>query len=100
MIYYNVTIIIDPEVETAWIDWMKNVHIPEVLATGCFLSHNFCRLLSVEPEQGLTYSIQYKCKDMETYEHYKSKYAAGLQAEHQERFRDRFIGFRSLMEDV
>ena len=31
MIIYNVTISIDKEAETHWLDWMKNTHIPDVM---------------------------------------------------------------------
>jgi hypothetical protein len=33
MIVYNVTVNIDGAVEQEWLKWMKEVHIPEVLAT-------------------------------------------------------------------
>jgi len=33
---YNVTVSIDPAIETDWVHWMQNVHIPAVLKTNCF----------------------------------------------------------------
>ncbi len=36
MILYNVTVALDPAIETEWLAWMQQEHIPEVMATGCF----------------------------------------------------------------
>src|SRR4051812_17233212 len=36
MIIYSVTITLQASIESDWVEWMKSVHIPEVLRTGCF----------------------------------------------------------------
>lgn len=60
MVVYNVTVNIEEDVEKDWINWMKTVHIPEVMQTGCFNGHKFLRLLNENPEAtGVTYAIQY-----------------------------------------
>ena len=33
-ILYNVTVSIDKDVEKEWLEWMKKVHIPDVMRTG------------------------------------------------------------------
>jgi len=40
MIMYNVTVMVEEDLATAWLDWMNQTHIPEVMATGffCFAS--------------------------------------------------------------
>ncbi|MFY8045434.1 MAG: DUF4286 family protein, partial [Chitinophagaceae bacterium] len=43
MFIYNVTVKIDPSIEADWIQWMKEEHIPEVLATGKFFESRFVR---------------------------------------------------------
>ena len=54
MILYNVTVKVDPEVEDEWVNWMKEVHIPDVLKSGLFERHHF---LKFPDENGNTYSI-------------------------------------------
>jgi len=36
MIIYNVTVSVDNEVHEMWLAWMRNTHLPEVMATGYF----------------------------------------------------------------
>jgi len=41
MIIYSVTVNIDDSVHDEWVTWMKEVHIPDVMATGYFLENRF-----------------------------------------------------------
>ncbi|MEL6638727.1 MAG: DUF4286 family protein [Bacteroidota bacterium] len=97
MILYNVTIKIDPEVADEWLVWMRRVHIPEVMKTGLFTDYRLCRVL-VDESDGRTYSVQYSCPDLATLERYQKEHAAALQADHRQRYRDRYVAFRSLLE--
>ncbi len=96
MYIYNVTLNIEDSIHEDWVNWMKEVHIPDVLATGMFLESRFCQVM-VQEEQGITYSIQYKVKDLETLEAYQKEHAGRLQAEHTERYRDKFVAFRTIL---
>jgi hypothetical protein len=100
MILYNVTVKIDTKIHKEWVKWMKEVHIPDVLATGLFSEHKLCRLLSVDESDGITYAIQYFCADMEAFEQYQKEHARRLQTEHMNRYKNRYVAFRTLMEVV
>jgi hypothetical protein len=99
MIVYNVTINIDHDAHGSWVEWMKEVHIPDVMATGYFLESRMLRVLA-EDEGGITYAVQYTAADMEHYERYRDEHAARLQAAAQESFGGRFAAFRTLLEVV
>jgi hypothetical protein len=99
MIIYNVTINIEDDVHLEWVEWMKNEHIPRVMATGYFLDNRMCRLM-VEEETGTSYTIQYTLKNMADYEEYQNLHAPSLQKEVLDKYRDKFVAFRSLMEVV
>jgi hypothetical protein len=99
MVVYNVTVNVEKEVESDWVQWMRDIHIPDVLATGLFLNGRFCRLL-FEEETGVTYTIQYALKDMEALKLYQQMYAPALQKAHHERYQGKYVAFRSLMEIV
>jgi len=99
MIIYNVTINIEDDVHPEWVEWMKNEHIPKVMATGYFLEYRMCRLM-VEEESGTSYTIQYTLKNMEDYDEYQRLHAPALQKETMDKYRDKFVAFRSLMEVV
>ena len=101
MIIYNVTVNIDESIQTDWITWMKEVHIPEVMETGYFLENRFAKVLSTqEDEVGHTYSIQYLCNSMEDLEEYQEKCSAPLQEAHGKRYQGKFVAFRTLLEVV
>lgn len=50
MIIYNVTIKIENDVHDEWVNWMKTVHIPEVMETGFFLENRFAKILVDDEE--------------------------------------------------
>jgi hypothetical protein len=99
MIIYNVTVKISNEKHDDWVRWMKTVHIPEVMETGSFEDFVFSRIL-VEDEDGINYSIQYRCADLTTLENYQEKFAPELQQKHTERYKDHFVAFRTLLQTV
>lgn len=96
MYIYNVTVNIEKDVHQEWLQWMKEVHIPDVLATGLFLDNRLCQVM-VDEEQGITYSIQYRFEDLDILRRYQELHAPKLQAEHQARFRDKFVAFRTIL---
>ncbi len=99
MIIYNVTVKVEKSVAGEWLTWMQAEHIPQVMLTGCFMEHHIFKVL-VDEEDGLTYSVQYLCSDMQTYEKYRVEYAPTLQAETQKKYKDRFVAFRTLLEVI
>ncbi len=99
MILYNVTVILDEEIETEWLNWMKGEHIPEVMATSCFLSYRMLKVID-SPNEGATYCIQYIAENGQKYDEYKHKFATDLQASFPAQFKDKFVSYRSLMEFV
>jgi len=98
MILYNVTVKIDPSIESDWVEWMKTVHIPDVMKTGLFKEYKLCRLLYLEETDGVTFAVQYLCKNMETLERYQKEFAKELQRDHTERYKNKYVAFRTLME--
>ncbi len=99
MIIYNVTVNIDDSVHDEWLHWMKTKHIPDVVATGCFSSGTIFKLL-VEEESGTSYSIQYRCPNVMAVQRYMKEFAPALQKEHSEKYKDKFVAFRTLLEEV
>ncbi len=78
---------------------MKDVHIPDVMKTGKFVEQKIFKLISVEEEQN-TYSIQYFCECIEDYNDYVANHAAQLREEHNARYKDKFVAFRTILERV
>jgi len=100
MIIYNVTVNIEDSVHNEWLQWMKEVHIPEVLKTGLFSQSRLSKVLIDEEMGGQTYSIQYSCNSMSDYEKYEELYAPGLRQETEQRYKGKTVFFRTLLEVV
>lgn len=99
-IMYNVTVAIDPQIEQDWVKWMIDVHIPDVLSTGKFLSHSMQKVLGSDQEAGITYAIQYVAPDMQTFQSYQTNDAEKLQAKHKAKYDGMYAAFRTLMQVV
>ena len=100
MIIYNVTTNVAPEIAASWLQWMKNEHIPEVLHTGLFTHRQILHLLDISEADGITYAVQYFATAIHHYHRYINEYAPALRLKTTEKWGDKIISFRSLMEVV
>lgn len=100
MIIYNITINIDESVESEWLDWMKKNHIPDVMVTGMFKEYKFLRLLGDDDSGGHTYCVQYFCESIEKFKQYEDIFAPALRGEFNNRYKDKFVAFRTLLETI
>lgn len=100
MIIYNVTIKVEKSVAGPWLVWLKEEHIPEVIGTGCFTRASILHLLEVDDSEGPTYAIQYVAESKALYNLYIEKFASGMRQKSFEKWGDKFIAFRSVMEVI
>ncbi|MFT3909413.1 MAG: DUF4286 family protein [Ferruginibacter sp.] len=100
MIIYNVTIKTQESIHQAWIQWLKEEHVPEVLATNCFIKATILRLLDVDDSEGPTYAIQYFAENRSAYDRYIEKFAGIMRQKSFDKWGDKFIAFRSVMEVI
>lgn len=100
MIIYNVTVNVDYAYADEWLQWMKEVHVPDVMRSGMFVQNNIYRILNNEDTGGQNFSVQYSCESMQKYEQYRDQFAASLQADALNKFANRFVAFRTLLELV
>jgi len=100
MYIYNVTTNIDASVHDQWLKWMKEIHIPDVLATGKFLSAKMCKVLVEEDMGGISYSVQFTTVDEETLRAYYNEDAPKLRQEALRLFANKFVSFRTELEVI
>ena len=100
MILYNVTVNIEKDAESDWVIWMKETHIPDVLATGMFLENKFYKILHDSEDGSVNYSVQYFTDSMEKLMEYQKKFSQKLQHDVKEKFGEKFLVFRTLLETV
>jgi len=100
MILYNETINIDNTVAEEWLQWIKEVHIPDVMGTGYFLRNQICRLINEVENGGTTYAVQYTCRNLQDLEEYQRDHAPEIQARHMKRYEGKYVIFSTMLEVV
>jgi Domain of unknown function (DUF4286) len=100
MIIYNVTIKVANAIQQDWLQWLKEEHIPEVIATGCFTHAVIVRLLEVDDREGPTYAVQYHAPSKALYNNYIENHAPAMRQKSFDKWGDQFIAFRSVMQVV
>lgn len=100
MVLYNVTIGIDQEVEMEWLEWMKKVHVPRVMETGLFVDSRIFKVISQDEEPSVSYSFQYFAESIEKVVDYLDNFAAPIVGDHNKRYVNRHVAFRTLLEEV
>lgn len=100
MILYNVTVNIENASHDAWLKWMLNIHIPEVMETRMFIENKVFRLHGDEDSGGATYSIQYFAESMDQVNQYLDEFAPALRSSADTQFGGKFVAFRSFLEMI
>lgn len=99
-IIYNVTIKVEASIANDWLAWLKDEHIADVLGTGCFINTRVMKLLDIDEAEGPTYAIQYFAETRSLYDQYIEKHAGVMRQKSFEKWGDKFIAFRSVMEVI
>ena len=99
MIIYSVAVTIGAAIEREWLDWMRRLHVRDVLRTGCFTGASIYKIIEPMSDEQ-TYVIQYQCSAMAEYQRYRDHFAAALQKENSDRFSARFRASRQILEEV
>lgn len=100
MIIYNVTMQVDWSVHEDWLKWLKETHVPEVIATGMFTHHRIVHLLEVEEADGPTYAVQFFTQSLGNYYYYINHHAEAFQQQTSAVWGDKFVSFSTVMETV
>jgi hypothetical protein len=100
MITYNITTKIDWAISEDWLLWQQQEHIPQIMATQLFDAYKIFRLLDQDDSEGPTFIVQYFTSSIENYQQYINEFASALRLKSFEKWGDRFISFRTLMQVV
>lgn len=100
VIVYNVTVKVEKEFAKAWLRWMLEEHIPDVMQSGCFIKYKVLRLLEVDDSDGPTYAFQYTASSKDQYDQYINRFASALRQKTNDKWGKHIHAFRSVMEVV
>ena len=100
MLMYLVKIRIDEEIADEWQRWMQQVHVPDVVKTGCFDKAWIARDTAGDGAGRRAYRMIYLAPSRADYERYQERFAPDLQEDHTRRFEGRFDASREILEVV
>ena len=95
-ILYNVTVSLEASIFPEWLGFMREDHIPKILATGCFSGYKICRILD-ELTENYSVAVQYFAVDKEKFRIYTAQFAPALQKEYVARFGSSAPAFRTVL---
>lgn len=77
MFVSNISFQVDPTIETAWLNWVKQHFIPNCLATDCFIDNQLYQL-DLAADQPPTYTLQLFSKEAAQLAEFQKKHAETL----------------------
>lgn len=100
MIVYNVTVKVQHSIADAFMKWMREKHIPDIIKTGCFTHAMIYHLMEADDDEGITYAIQYHAKDYTHYKKYIDQYSNSMSKLTYDKWGEQYIAFRTVMQVV
>ena len=100
MFIYNITTKVDHAILNEWLQWQKEIHIPDIMATGFFTEHRFYKLLEHDDHEGEIFVTQFLAASKEDYDIYTQQHAPQLQQKALIRWNDKIASFRNLLQNV
>jgi hypothetical protein len=100
MIIYNLTIKVQDDIKKEWLEWLQEIHIPDVIGTGCFTGATILQILELDDTEGPTFAVQYQAESKALYNQYIEKFAGIMRQRSFDKWGDKFIAFRSVMQIV
>jgi Domain of unknown function (DUF4286) len=99
MIVYNETLIVEADIYHEWLEYMKQIHIPAVMATGYFNSYKILNVID-SPNEGVTTCIQYNTDSEEKFAQFYNQHLHSLHTTHNQQFENKFVLYNTLMETI
>ena len=99
MIIYNVTVAVERSIVIDWLNWMKTEHIPEIMRLSLFTKAQINKIISPKDSND-TFAISYTCLTMKDLHNYQAKFATDLQNKHLQRYGEKTVAFRTIMEVI
>jgi Domain of unknown function (DUF4286) len=100
MLLYNETIGIDKDIEQQWLQWMNENYIPAMINTGMFSEAKIYRILHENEDGTISYSIQFFSPTITHIQKYLDEFAPAIAAEHHQKFANKHVVFRTLLEQL
>lgn len=99
MLIYNTTFHTEDDVHDNFLIWLREFYIPEIEKYGILRLPRLCHLLS-HYDEGTVYSLQWEVEDSVCLHRWHVAQGAKLNEEMTKIFKDKVVGFPTLMEII
>lgn len=100
MLIYNTTFHVEMEDARNFVIWLNEYYIPEVEKSEKLKNPRILRILSHQEQNSECFSLQWEVENSATLHHWHTEQGASLNEEMMKVFKDKVIGFPTLMEVV
>ena len=100
MIIYNITTKVHHSIAAEWLLWLKEIHVKDVMLSNCFTEFKIVKLLEVDETDGPTFAVQFFAESKALYNLYIDKFAGEMRKRSFDKWGDKFISIRSVMQIV
>lgn len=100
MLVYNTTYHVEEGQEKYFLIWMQEYYLPEVEKGKMLRSPRIMQVLSHREETGTCYSVQFEVEDSALLHRWHREQGARLAEEMLKLFKDKVVGFPTLMEVI
>lgn len=100
MLIYNTTYHVEMADVRNFVIWLNEYYIPEAEKSGELKNPRILRILSHKEQDSECFSVQWEVADSATLHHWHTLCGAHLNEELMKTFKDKVIGFPTLMEVI
>ena len=100
MIIYNTTFHIHKDVLDECLNYLKDSYIPRELENGLLYDPYLRRILDSANDEGESFSVQFHTRDLDSLNEWVRRSGAELQKDLVGRYKEKVVGFSTLLEDI
>ena len=100
MLIYNTTFQVDINDARNFVIWLTECYIPEVEKNGKLNKPRFTQILSHQEADSECFSLQWEVEDSASLHHWHTEQGMKLNEEMMKVFKDKVVGFPTLMEVI
>jgi len=100
MIIYNTTFHIEACIQQEFVEYILQHLIPQATKSGLFTSPRFSRIFGELEEAGFSYALEFTTESIEKLEQWNKTESATVTTPLIEKFKDKVVGFSTIMQVV
>ena len=99
MFVFNITYKVEHEIVAEWMQWQKEIEIPEIIATECFYDFRFYELV-IDEEDGRTFATQFFAYSKSDYNRYHEIFYPTIKTRSFEKWKENVVSFSTILKNV